>query len=413
MKPPDDFKLALAIAIVRAKPADVDIFDYRLRVLERIDRAEFWKTRYDDTIREVRNLREQVDLLKADISKKRKRNDQAQNEKDRKKIATVQAESVVPKESLSSPSSVTILPQPAILTTAEHNEESIGQSIRQSNKLNTSSGVVKSDNFLACYGPVFTSDILRESTRILLTNGYASAEHVIEHIHVLKLYIAPSDDDPEKVLSPVYVVEILGFIIFCLEQVAFRTVYSMDGRECEGTGEIKKRIKFQECLTCLLRCLLHGIAVFSRREVYNRSEGYESKCASDGTLDTLLAAYARVILSTAARSPGLRKGIINLVLEHLKILLSDPHSLLFGFSTRPSTTANPLREEAASNTAKRYLFLLQYMTPHETVSEHATMSYDIESVLFAENGVGESTLGVDGFRKVVRSYCLLSWKDEW
>ncbi|KAK9494259.1 hypothetical protein V1508DRAFT_403116 [Lipomyces doorenjongii] len=392
MEPPDYFKLALAIAIVRAKPADVDIFDYRLRVLERIDPAEFWKTRYDDTIREVRDLREQIDLLKTDIGKKRKRNDETQRKKDGKKKATVQAESVVPTESLSSPSSVTILPQPAILS--------------------TSTDAVKPDNSLACYAPDFTSDILRESTRILLTNGYKSAEQVIEHIHSLQLYIAPSDDDPEKVLSPVYVTEVLGFIIFCLEQVSFRTAYSMDGREGEGTGGFKERINFQECLTSVLRCLLHGIAVFSRREVYNRNEGYKSNSTGNCRLDILLSAYARVILSTSARSPGLRKGIINLVFEHLRIILTDPHSLLFGLSTRPSTISNPQLEEAASNTAKQYLFLLQYMTPHETVSEHATMSYDIESVLFAEDGVGESSLGVDGFRKVTRSYCLLRWRDE-
>ncbi|KAK9313867.1 hypothetical protein V1522DRAFT_405533 [Lipomyces starkeyi] len=410
MKPPDYFKLALAIAIVRAKPANVDIFDYRLRVLECIDPAEFWKTRYDDTIREVRDLQEQIDLLKTDISKKRKRNDEVQKEKDRQKKATMQAESAVPKESLASPSSVTILSQPAILlTTAEHNEKCIGQNT----KLDTSTDVVKSDNSLACYGHVFTSDILRESTRILLTNGYKSAEQVAEHIYALKLYIAPSDDDPEKVLSPVYVAEVLGFVIFCLAQVSFRTFYGMDGRECEGTGGIKERIKFQECLTSLLRGLLHGIAVFSRREVYKKNEWYESNSTGDGKLDILLAAYSRVILSAAARSPGLRKGIINLVFEHLRIILTDPHSLLFGLSTRPSTTANPLLEEAATNSAKRYLFLLQYLTPHETVSEHATMSYDIESVLFAEDGVGESSLGVDGFRKVIRSYCLLRWRDEW
>ncbi|KAK9386752.1 hypothetical protein V1515DRAFT_603784 [Lipomyces mesembrius] len=391
MGPPDYFKLALAIAIVRAKPADVDIFDYRLRVLERIDPAEYWKTRYDGTVREVRDLREQIDLLKTDIGKKRKRNDEAQRERDGKKKVTAQVESVVPTESLSSPSSVTILPQPAILS--------------------TSTDAVKSDNSLACY--VFASDILRESTRILLTNGYKSTEDVIEHIHCLQLYIAPSNDDPEKVLSPVYVTEVLGFIIFCLEQVSFRTVYSKDGRECEGTGGVKERIKFQECLTSLLRCLLHGIAVFSRHEVYNRNEWYERNWTGDSRLEILLAAYVRVILSTSARSPGLRKGIINLVFEHLRIILTDPHSLLFGLSTRPSTTSNPQLEEAAYNTAKRYLFLLQYMTPHETVSEHATMSYDIESVLFAEDGVGESSLGVDGFRKIIRSYCLLRWRDEW
>ncbi|KAK9240013.1 hypothetical protein V1525DRAFT_396608 [Lipomyces kononenkoae] len=409
----DYFKLALAIAIVRAKPADVDISDYRLRVLERFDPTEFWKTKYNDTAQEVQYLRAQIDLLKTAIGKKRKRDEELEGGNDgQQKI--VQPDPKVLKVSLAGSSSEVVPSCCGVAsswTNMEPNEQTKGSVDRTSNP---DPDTVNSDISRASYMAVFMSDLLRESTRILLTNDeFKSVARIREHIHILEQYIAPcNDDERHKGLSPEYVVKVLGVIIFRLERVSFQQT---NGRECEGTaGGSDCKIQFQECMASLLSSLLRGIALLSRRVVCNRDEGYENNnAASDDRPDALLAAYAAVILSTAARSPGLRKGIIILLFEHLRNILTEPHSLLVGAST-PTTRAisNFLLQVAASNTARRYLLLLQCMTPRELGSEYSTVRYGIESVLFRGDGVGEASLGLVTFRQVSRSYCSLRWKEK-
>ncbi|KAK9246224.1 hypothetical protein V1506DRAFT_535830 [Lipomyces tetrasporus] len=413
MIPPDYFKLALAIAIVRTKPAHVSISDYKLRVLASVDPAEFWKTRYDDTIRELRYLKEQVDMLKTDTAKKRKVKQGNEDNKSRKKTTSVQDEPATASLTLLSPVSG---PQNEMsLTTIEPIEDS-NENVDHNTKHSPSNSIVKPDSTPdsspALYSNVFASETLRESTRVLLMDGYSSASRIIEHIDILEQYITPSDDDPQKVLTPPYVVKVFGLIISRLEQVSFRTAYAAEDRGSEEPSGSIERIKFQECLTRVLRGILRGIAVFSRRELYGMDDGHDNKCPAAARFDTLPGAYAEVLLSTAARSSGLRKGIIMLVLDHFLTIMTDPHSLLFGLSTPSANISkDSLLEVAACNTARRYLFLLQQTTPHETVSEYATILYEIERVLFADDGVGEASLGALGFREVVRTYCLLRWLD--
>ncbi|KAK9326028.1 hypothetical protein V1517DRAFT_101390 [Lipomyces orientalis] len=407
---PDYFKLALAIALVRTKPAHVSISDYRLRVLASVDPAEFWKTRYDDTIREVRDLKEQVDMLKTDIAKKRKVKNGNADCKSKTMRSSALADPATASPTLQSPVS------------ASQNDiqpiEQINENVEHSTKHSSSADIVKPDSQPdsphALYSNDFASETLRESARVLLMDGYNSASRIIKHIDSLEQHITPSDEDPQKVLTLPCAVKVFGFIILRLEQVSFRAGYvAEDGGPEEPSGSIE-RIKFQECLTSVLRSILRGIAVFSRRELYDTDDGHNNnKCLARASFDTLLGAYAEVLLSTAARSSGLRKGIIMLVLEHFLTILTNPHSLLFGLST-PSANIpkHPLVEVAATNTARRYLFLLQQTTPHETVSEYATIRYEIECVLFADDGVGETSLGAIGFRNVVRTYCLLRWLDE-
>ncbi|KAK9371072.1 hypothetical protein V1509DRAFT_615690 [Lipomyces kononenkoae] len=403
---PDYFKLALAIAIIRAKPVDVNITDYRLQVLQRIDPTEFWKTKYNDTIREVHDLRAQIDLLKIAIGNKRKRDDDDEQDKSGRD-KTKQQEIVVredPKELRTVSSSGSV---PPISSTNIH-VKPFGQSS------DPHPANVNSDLSVAPYMTVFMSDVLRESTRILLTNEYyKSAVHIREHVHVSEQYIAPTNDD-EIVVSPEYVVKTLGLIIFRLECASFQKAYGIDCRECEGTNNAGggDKVLFQDCLTSLLRGLLRGIGLLTRRMVCSRDERCENGASGDDSLDVLLAAYGAVILATAARSHGLRKGIIILLFEHLRNILTDPHSFLFGASKPRHAISKLMLQIAASHTAKRYLLLLEHMTPRELESEYSTVRYEIESLLFGEDGVGQSSLGPVAMRQVIRTYCLLPWKDE-
>ncbi|KAK9453411.1 hypothetical protein V1511DRAFT_504648 [Dipodascopsis uninucleata] len=65
MRVSNRFKLALAAVIVKRKPVDISYEDYRLSILAHIvGPEEFWKTRYNETTREAKYLREEIESLR-------------------------------------------------------------------------------------------------------------------------------------------------------------------------------------------------------------------------------------------------------------------------------------------------------------------------------------------------------------
>ncbi|KAK9470720.1 uncharacterized protein V1510DRAFT_247361 [Dipodascopsis tothii] len=354
-EPSPTFKLALALAIVRSKPADVSFQDYvRTARTQLADPAAFWRAKSHEQAAEAERLRTRVAELEETVGQLRER----VTELEQTDRAVADADHAM-AEAPARPS--TAAAAAAAVMVAPGAPWSHYDGSRERDSLSRAAAYSPGEFYERYLALVGTDKNLRHATYYLTTTERFQSVNYERHMTVIVDRLRLSTGE---VLPPCYFEKIIPMVFLRLYDDANNGGGKFDGR---GAAD------------ALLEDLIESLYAITRR----------------GDTDKIARAYCNLMLEVCS-VPELRRNAITSLLVRSATLAGK-------FATTPPSSAMTRRRLAT--TLDRYLYVLERLCPSERGADFAGPRHELERTLF------DYALERD-LEAVVSRYCLVAWCDD-